>query len=270
MDWSSLTFERNGVKLRCYTKGVGTPLLLLHGITDSGLCWGRTADALAENYTVYAPDLRGHGKSDAPPSGYAYADYAADAVALLRLRGPANAVVLGHSLGACIGMFIAAEYPDAVSKLILEDPPLWDVPANVPQDILEREHSAWFDWLRELKKLDQAELVSKSRADSPRWSEAECQAWAASKLQASPRLWEQADIRREQPWRATLRKIACPTLLVYGDPERGGLINAALASEVVGMIQHGEAAYVPGTGHSIHRDEHAAFMAEVNAFLQAT
>lgn len=270
MTWSSLSFERNGVKLRYYTKGAGAPLLLLHGITDSGLCWGRTADALAQDYTVYAPDLRGHGESDAPPSGYAFADYAADAVELLGVRGHANAIVLGHSLGARIGMAIAAGYPHTVSKLILEDPPLPEMPANVPQEVIEREQYAWFDWLRELKKMDRAELIAKCHADSPHWSEAECQAWASSTMEASPRLWEQPGLYREEEWRATMRKLSCPTLLVYGDPERGGLVDAALASEVVGLLNYGEAAYVFGAGHSIHRDEHDAFMAEVNAFLQST
>jgi pimeloyl-ACP methyl ester carboxylesterase len=69
-------------------------------------------------------------------------------------------------------------------------------------------------------------------------------------------------------WRGTLKNIACPTLLVYSETERGGLIDATMANQVVGLLKYGEAAFVPRAGHSIHRDEHAAFMAEVNAFLQ--
>lgn len=264
--WSSFELVRDGVKLRYHKKGAGAPLLLLHGITDNGLCWGRTADALAQNHTVYALDLRGHGESDAPPSAYAYLDNAADAVELLRERGHANAIVLGHSFGARIGMVMAAEYPDAIAKLILEDPPLFDLPA----EIYERERYAWFEWLREFKKRTRAELILLCKTDSPQWSDAECDAWADGKLQASPRLWEKGGVQMAEDWRATLKKISCPTLLVYGETERGGMIDAALANQVVGLLKYGEAAYVPNAGHSIHRDEYAAFMAEVNAFIQAT
>lgn len=268
--WSSFDFTRDGVKLHCHVKGDGAPLLLLHGISDNGLCWGRTADALAENYLVYALDLRGHGESDAPPSGYSYADNAADAVELLRARGHANAIVMGHSYGGRISMVLAAQFPDAVTKLILVDPPLMDPPANLPSDVLERERYKWFEWLRNFKKHNRAELIEYCHTESPRWSNAERAAWAESKLQASPRLWEPRGVPLGENWRATMQAIACPTFLVYGDAERGGLVDAALASEAVRLLESGEAAYVPHAGHSIHRDEFAVFMAEVDAFLQTT
>lgn len=268
--WSAFDFTRDNLKLHCHTQGQGAPLVLLHGITDSGLCWGRTADALAENYLVYALDLRGHGESDAPTSGYAYADNAADVLELLRARGHANAIVVGHSYGARISMALAAQYPDAVTKLILEDPPLSDLAANAPIEILDWERYAWFEWLRELKKLARAELLARCHTDSPNWSAEECEAWAESKLQASPRLWEKGGVQFADDWRATMQKILCPTLLIYGETERGGLLDAAAAHQVVGLLKQGEAAQVPDAGHSIHRDGYTAFMADVNAFLQTT
>src|SRR4029078_9452898 len=89
-NWTQFDFARDGVSLHCWKKGKGAPLVLLHGITDSGPCWGRVADNLAVSYTVYALDQRAHGKSDAPPSGYTYNDYALDVAELLRVRGYAN------------------------------------------------------------------------------------------------------------------------------------------------------------------------------------
>ncbi len=267
---TSFDFYRDNVKLHCHIQGSGAPLVLLHGITGSGLCWGRTADALAQEYTVYALDLRGHGESDAPPSGYTYADNAADVVELLRARGHANAIALGHSYGGRIGMTLAAQYPQIVSKLILEDPPLMDPPSDLSPAVLARERFQWFEWLRNLKTHSRAELVAYCRAESPRWSETECDAWAESKLQASPHLWGADGAALGGAWRATMQAIACPTLLVYGDTARGGLIDAALANEAVGLLKRGEAAYVQNAGHSIHRDECAAFNADVRAFIQAT
>jgi N-formylmaleamate deformylase len=71
-------------------------------------------------------------------------------------------------------------------------------------------------------------------------------------------------------WRAMLDKVECPALLIYGDPERGGIVDGVKANQVAAQIKYGEAAFIPNAGHSIHRDEHDAFMAEVNAFLQVT
>lgn len=268
--WSAFDFTRDGVKLHCHVQGTGAPLLLLHGISDNGLCWGRTADALAQHYTVYAPDLRGHGASDAPSSGYTFEDNAADAAELLRGRGHASAIVLGHSFGARTGMALAATFPHAVSRLILVDPPMFDIPADVPPDVLGSERYAWFEWLRNYQKMSRAELMAQCHTESPQWSDAEVAAWAESKLQANPRLWQRAGIPMPGDWRATLEKITCPTLLVYGDTERGGLIDLTLAEQAVARLANGQAAHVANAGHSIHRDEFAAFMAEVNAFLQTT
>src|SRR4029079_12792526 len=107
LTWSHSNFVRAGGKLHYSKKGAGPPLLLLHGVTDNGACWGRGADALAADYTVYALDQRGHGQSDAPPMGYTYDDYASDAVELLRANGHSRAVVMGHSFGGMVAMTIA-------------------------------------------------------------------------------------------------------------------------------------------------------------------
>ena len=268
--WTAHTFERDGVKLRYHKKGAGAALLLLHGITDSGLCWGRTADALAQNFTVYALDLRGHGESDAPASGFAYADYADDAIELLRANDLADALMMGHSFGARVGMTMAAAHPARVSKLILVDPPLFDIPENVPQDVLDAERVQRFEWVRALKPRSRAELIAQIHDESPNWSEDECAAWADSKLQVSPRIWQANGVQIASAWRATMERIVCPTLLVYGDAARGSLIDLSLAEQVIARLPYGQAAHVPNAGHSVHRDEFDALLFEVNAFLQTT
>ncbi len=269
-EWSTHSFERDGVKLVYHKKGAGEPLLLLHGITDSGLCWGRTADALAEQYTVYALDQRGHGASDAPPSGYAYADCAMDVLEMRRALEIENAIVMGHSYGAKIGMTMAAMQPASVSKLILIDPPLSTFPLDAPPDMVARERLEMFRWLFTLEPLEREKLRAWIHEASPRWSEAECAAWADSKIQVSPRIWQEGGIQIADDWLATFAQITCPTLLVYGDAALGSLIDLALAEQVIARLQYGQAAHVPNAGHSIQRDEFEACMAEVNAFLQTT
>lgn len=267
--WTSAKFSNNGVTLHYLKQGSGAPLVLLHGITDSGACWGRTADALAERFTVYALDQRGHGESDAPPHQFTYADYVSDIVELLRVNGHKRGIIIGHSFGAIIAMAMAASYPDCVSKLVLIDPPLFDLDPATPQEVLDENRYNFFEWLRKLKPLNKSELITFCHAQSPNWSDAECDAWTESKLQASPLLWQKDGIPNINDWRAWLQEIVCPTLLVGGDPALGSLINDSRAAEVVTLLREGQSVQIPNAGHSIHRDQFTTFMNALDPFLRA-
>jgi pimeloyl-ACP methyl ester carboxylesterase len=102
-------------------QGAGQPILCIHGITANCRCWGTLADALAPEYRVIAMDLRGRGQSDRPSEGYALAYHLKDINRLLDDLGLERAVIMGHSLGAFIGLAFAAEYPKRVERLILVD-----------------------------------------------------------------------------------------------------------------------------------------------------
>src|SRR5580658_3087516 len=66
---TSRTAEINGARLHYMTAGHGTPLILLHGYAETSLMWKPIIPALAERFTVIAPDLPGIGDSDSPPDG---------------------------------------------------------------------------------------------------------------------------------------------------------------------------------------------------------
>ena len=63
-DWQSGFVDANGLRLH-YTRtgGDGPPVVLAHGVTDSGLCWARVAKALSPDFDVIMVDARGHGQS---------------------------------------------------------------------------------------------------------------------------------------------------------------------------------------------------------------
>jgi len=102
-------------------EGAGKPVLCIHGITANCRCWDTLAEALAPDYHVIAMDLRGRGRSDKPPRGYALDYHLRDINCLLDDLGLDRAVIMGHSLGAFIGLDFAAEYPERVDRLILVD-----------------------------------------------------------------------------------------------------------------------------------------------------
>ncbi|GAA5066113.1 pimeloyl-ACP methyl ester carboxylesterase [Thermocatellispora tengchongensis] len=102
--------------------GEGRVLLLVHGWGGDGRAWGPVVAALPPGMRVIAADLRGHGRSSAPPSGYRPADLAGDLVALLDLLGVAEAVPVGHSMGAQVATVLAVEHPERVPALVVIDP----------------------------------------------------------------------------------------------------------------------------------------------------
>jgi pimeloyl-ACP methyl ester carboxylesterase len=102
-------------------EGAGKPVLCVHGITANCRCWVTLAEALVPEYHVMAMDLRGRGQSDKPPQGYSLDYHVRDINCLLDDLGIDRVVIVGHSLGAFIGLVFAAQYPERTDRLILVD-----------------------------------------------------------------------------------------------------------------------------------------------------
>ena len=111
---------RIGERTMAYTTaGSGEPLVLLHGLGGTRQTWNRMIDALAATHTVIAPDLPGHGDSDAPAGDYSLGAHAASLRDLLVGLGHAKATIVGHSLGGGIALQFAYQFPDRVNRLVL-------------------------------------------------------------------------------------------------------------------------------------------------------
>ncbi|MBV5260524.1 alpha/beta hydrolase [Synechococcus moorigangaii CMS01] len=129
---SKHTAQINGLPLSYYEwHPGGEPVVLLHGLADHGLVWASLGDSLGEKYHVIALDLRGHGDSGKPQTGYTFADYSADLDGICKHFGWSKVHLLGHSWGAKIAAVWATQNPSKVKSLILADPffmgqlPLW-------------------------------------------------------------------------------------------------------------------------------------------------
>src|SRR5678810_82351 len=104
------------------SSGDNPALLLLHGLTDHGRYWSRTAAALEDLYDVVMLDQRGHGLSDQPARGYSDEEMAADAAGVIEALALAPAAVLAHSMGGAVTNVLAGTRPDLVSRAVLLDP----------------------------------------------------------------------------------------------------------------------------------------------------
>lgn len=99
--------------------GEGPAILLIHGIGDNSTTWSTVQAKLAQRFTVIAPDLLGHGKSDKPRADYSVAAYANGMRDLLSVLDIDRVTVVGHSLGGGVAMQFAYQFPQFVDRLIL-------------------------------------------------------------------------------------------------------------------------------------------------------
>ncbi len=99
--------------------GRGPALVLLHGIGCDHRTWIPVLRPLSRHFTVIAPDLLGHGQSDAPRADYSIGGYANGVRDLLALNGITSATVVGHSLGGGIAMQFAYQFPQSTQRLVL-------------------------------------------------------------------------------------------------------------------------------------------------------
>ncbi|QUD84088.1 alpha/beta hydrolase [Gordonia polyisoprenivorans] len=99
--------------------GSGPALLLIHGIGDNSSTWDEVIPMLAQHYTVIAPDLLGHGRSDKPRADYSVPAFANGMRDLLVVLGVTKVTVVGHSLGGGVAMQFCYQFPRFVERLVL-------------------------------------------------------------------------------------------------------------------------------------------------------
>jgi pimeloyl-ACP methyl ester carboxylesterase len=111
--------ELHGHRVSYRTAGSGPVVLLIHGIAGTSEQWADVAPVLAEDFTIVAPDLLGHGESAKPIGDYSLGAYAVSLRDLLIALGHRRATVVGHSLGGGIAMQFAYEYPVFCERLVV-------------------------------------------------------------------------------------------------------------------------------------------------------
>ncbi|ABP34199.1 alpha/beta hydrolase [Polynucleobacter asymbioticus] len=114
------------IEIACQIGGSGPALLLLHGFPQTKAIWHKVGPALAKNYTVVIPDLRGYGASSKPNgkddhSTYSKRSMAADQHALMKELGHEQFFLLGHDRGGRVSHRLAMDFPQSVKRLMVLD-----------------------------------------------------------------------------------------------------------------------------------------------------
>ena len=152
----------NGIQMHYVIGGQGDPVVLLHGWPETWYSWHRVIPALAKNYTVIAPDLRGLGDSSKPPTGYDGKTVAEDIHQLVTQLGFRTIFLVGHDIGTQVAYSYAAEHPTEVRKLVVMELPIpgftpprlegkiwWFIfhqTPNVPEALVQGKEMMYLSW----------------------------------------------------------------------------------------------------------------------------
>lgn len=133
-----VTAQVNGVDIHYVIAGQGDPVVLLPGWPQTWYQWRHVMAALAQDYTVIAPDLRGMGDSSIPVGGYDKKTMAEDIHALVQDLGYSTIHLVGHDIGGMVAYAYASMYPDEVATVAFVDSPIpgelfYQLPALSPQ-----------------------------------------------------------------------------------------------------------------------------------------
>lgn len=109
----------NGIRLAYQRRGVGAPLVMIHGAQGDQSMFNDFAPAFATHYRVLTFDQRGSGLSEKPDVDYSIAMLADDTAALMELLGDSPAHVVGVSMGGMIAQELALRHPRKVHSLVL-------------------------------------------------------------------------------------------------------------------------------------------------------
>jgi pimeloyl-ACP methyl ester carboxylesterase len=248
MRWQDGSGRGRGVDLhvRRVVDPPASPALLVHGLGVSSSVVQPFARRLLPELAAVAPDLRGHGQSDAPPSGYSPSDYAADLAELvedLQLQSPLP--FIGHSLGALVGLALAEQHPELVRWLALLDPPL--DPAARDSEVAQ---------VHRLRHAAPGELEAYLLERNPGGGRVLADALAREFRLASDAAFEAMLSAPSY----SVKPMDTPTLILQADPRRGGVLGDAAAQAATRTLGHATLVKIAGATHAMHAS-HAAEVA---------
>jgi pimeloyl-ACP methyl ester carboxylesterase len=263
----------------------GRAVLLLHGKNFWCDYWADTARLLAgRGFRVVIPDQLGFGRSSKPDVHYSFERLAVQTHELLEHLGVKRVAVVGHSMGGMLAVRFALMYPDAVERLVLENPiGLEDYREKVPYRTVE-------EWYRAGSAQTREQVVRFYQAYFARWSDGFLR-WpdAAFRMQGGADGVRVArasaltyDMIYTQPVVHDLPRLRAPALLVIGQADRTAVGKALVPKEVAATlgdmpalgrlaakaIAGARLVELPDVGHIPHLEAPEAFHAALLDFLR--
>jgi pimeloyl-ACP methyl ester carboxylesterase len=230
----------------------GAPVVLLHGVGSRWQPFQPILPVLAEKYQVYALDLRGHGRSSHTPGAYNLDDFTRDVYQFLNQRVQAPAVIYGHSLGALVAINLAAQEPHLVRALILGDPPFYYHDTPTQDTIWQAAFTELLEFMTEYP--DPADMEAWLAQNMPNMSPERRRERVRSLEGLDPdvvRAMISDELMAGISLSTLLPQVACPVLLLRGNPNLGSALRAQDVEFAVANFSELHVLEMETVGHGI-------------------
>ena len=275
----------DGVSINMFElkSGGSRDMLMLHGVARAGRTFSAFAAVLPDQLTISAIDFRGHGESGRAGSRYLVTDYVHDAVAALEAIGRPT-ILYGHSLGSLVAAAVAAQMPQAVSAIVLEDPPSMGYWQNLESTNYHPTFVAMRQWAGRLD-LSSHEIALQLR-DAPMKPMADGRTVKLGDVRDAVSLRFTASCVRqldphviqtilEDDWQKgydaewIFKAIRCPVLLLRGNTALGGMLPADDADRMVAQLRDCTRIDFPTAGHLLHWQARSEASHQTSAFIDS-
>ncbi|MFN2164630.1 MAG: alpha/beta fold hydrolase, partial [Anaerolineae bacterium] len=223
-----------------WPEGVERAIMFVHGYAGCAETWEHQINYFSKEYRVVAPDLRGHGQSDAPFTRYTMPEMAADLNTVATyLKLPQQFVMVGHSFGGSICVEYAVAYPGRLERLVLIAT-AGEYPLPKAANLISRLPSSLLRPVWEYR---------------PRWN-------------AEPHVMKRMAVNNVMQWQgwALMRRIDVPTLVITG--EQDNYFPRYVYEDVGKMIPNAHVVDVGASKHKVQLERHRAVNRTIERFIE--
>jgi pimeloyl-ACP methyl ester carboxylesterase len=256
--------DRDGVRIFYESFGDGAPIVFLHPLSMNRYAWVHQAFAFARTHRVVILDLRGHGLSDRPDSGYSIGRMALDVRAVLDHAGIEEAVLVGNSAGAMTAVQVALDTPRRVRAMMLVSCAT-NLAPSIPAEVLhayDARFEAAFDY------MTQGATSARTKRDRP-----EVPAFLANVYRAKGNFTREvflSSIRDPDGvfhWNVTdrLKELLQPVFVIAGQEDQ--TMPAEAMRALAAGLSHATFKVVPEVGHYYALERPSDFNDDLRGFL---
>jgi pimeloyl-ACP methyl ester carboxylesterase len=258
----------NGMTMNYDQQGTGEPLILIPYLAADHACYAFQVAEYAKHFTCFSVDLRGTGETDNPEGGYSTETLAEDVAAFLQALGLQKAHITGLSLGAAVGMWLAAKYPAKVKSLGLHSswPKTdlfiktvvqgWQVTAKALSSVPEMVILALFPWC----------FTPELYAAKPEYIQSLAGFVRSRPAQSVAAFLEQSNAVLGHDAEAQLGRITAPTQITFGRHDQA--TSTRFANGMKSSIRNSEMLVFEGCAHAAIYENVAEFNEKTLQFLK--
>jgi pimeloyl-ACP methyl ester carboxylesterase len=238
----------------------GTPVIFLHGYTDSWHSFDSVLANLPKSLHAFAISQRGHGNSDRPLSGYSPGDFSNDVAAFIKKLDLGPVILVGHSMGGVVVQRFAMDHPQLTKAVVIIGSA-----TSVKNFSSVKEFVEMVNQLNDPIEPAFAEEFQKSTLATP-IDNNYYKELVSESLKVPARVWKAIlnDLMNYDPY-GELNNIRKPTLIIWGDQDI--FCNRESQDGLLKSIKGSRLLVYNGTGHAVHWEEPKRFSDDLLAFI---